>query len=120
MFVFTADDSSPGRVAFHIREILGQPTGGSAEDMTWNDGNECLGIVLRVSHPCSLSEQMDWVTLTDAECVGLGAEAKKKREKVTRQEYWKAVRNRMAGEIELARGGEQGNRVRHSRNARRT
>ncbi len=104
MFVFTADDSSPGRVAFQLREILGQPTGGSAEDMIWDDGNECLHIVLRVSHPGSLSERMEWITLPHAECVGLGAEAKKKRERGARQDYWKAVRGRMEGEVEVARG----------------
>jgi hypothetical protein len=104
MFVFTADDSSPGRVATHLRELLGHPTAGSEEDMVWHDGNERLRIALRVSHPGSLSEQMEWVTLPEAESVGLTAEARKKR---ARHDYWKAVQHRMEGEIEAAREGRR-------------
>lgn len=107
MFVFTADDNSPGRVATHLREILGHPTGGGDETMVWQDGSECLRITLRVSHPGTLSERMEWISLTAAESAGLGAEARKRRERAARHDHWKAVRDRMDGEVGAAREGRR-------------
>ena len=107
MFVFTADDNSPGRIAASLRKILGDPTEGSGERMVWQDGTECLRVILRVSHPGALSERMEWVTLPHNATAGLSAEARKRRRRAARLDYWKTVRSRMEDEVGTAREGRR-------------
>lgn len=104
-FVLTADDTAPARVAWHLRDVLGPTTEGGEEDLVWTDGNETLRVVLRVAHPGSLAERMEWVEAPVGEVGGLTEEARRSRNHQARQAYYQRLGQVMDGEIAAIRRG---------------
>lgn len=104
-FVLTADDAAPARVAWHLRDALGDTTGGSEEELVWNDGNETLRIVLRVAHPGTLATQMEWAEAPAEEVGGLTEAQRREANRRARQSYHRDVERQMTAEVAAARRG---------------
>src|SRR5262249_4900327 len=90
-FVLTADEAAPARGPWHRRNLLGPTTGGSEEDPVWPDENDTLRVVLRVAHPGSLAERMEWVEAPAEDGDGLGEEVRRAANRRARQTYYKRV-----------------------------